>query len=84
MRYVEHHLFEHGEAQGIRLTIEIDGRVHLLAGEGNGPIDAAVHALRSIGVGVQVRSYEERSMAGKGSDCQRLRLPRTGARRQQR
>jgi 2-isopropylmalate synthase len=46
VRYVEHHLFEHGSAQGIRLSVEIDGRVHLLAGEGNGPIDAAVHALR--------------------------------------
>jgi 2-isopropylmalate synthase len=44
VRYVEHHLFEHGSAQGIRLSVEIDGRVHLLAGEGNGPIDAAVHA----------------------------------------
>jgi 2-isopropylmalate synthase len=33
----------------------------LLSGEGNGPIDAAVHALQTIGVKVQVRSYEERS-----------------------
>jgi 2-isopropylmalate synthase len=33
----------------------------LLSGEGNGPIDAAVHALRAIGVRVEVRSYEERS-----------------------
>jgi 2-isopropylmalate synthase len=30
VRYVEHHLFEHGSAQGIRLSVEIDGRVHLL------------------------------------------------------
>ncbi|MBL8392175.1 MAG: 2-isopropylmalate synthase [Candidatus Accumulibacter sp.] len=82
MRYVEHHLFEHGEAQGIRLTLEIDGRIHLLAGEGNGPIDATVHALHSIGIGVQVRSYEERSMAGKGSDanaCAFLELARAGS-----
>ncbi|MBN8451540.1 2-isopropylmalate synthase [Accumulibacter sp.] len=82
MGYVEHHLVEHGAAQGIRLTIEIDGQIHLLAGEGNGPIDAAVHALRSIGVSVQVRSYEERSMAGKGSDasaCAFLELARAGS-----
>ncbi len=81
IRYVEHHLFEHGEAQGIRLTLALEDRVHLLAGEGNGPIDAAVHALRSIGIGVQVRSYEERSMAGKGSDasaCAFLELARAG------
>jgi 2-isopropylmalate synthase len=71
VRYLEHHLFEHGSAQGIRLSVEIDGRVHLLAGEGNGPIDAAVHALRAVGRVVQVRSYEERSLAsgGKGSDA---------------
>ncbi len=82
VRYVEHHLFEHGCAQGIRLTVEIEGQVHLLGGEGNGPIDAAVHALRAAGLGVQVRSYEERSMAGKGSDaqaCAFLELARAGS-----
>ncbi|MDX9698789.1 MAG: 2-isopropylmalate synthase [Rhodocyclaceae bacterium] len=62
MRYIEHHLFEHGEAQGIRLVVEIAGTRHLLSGEGNGPIDAAVHALRAAGMGVQVRSFEERSI----------------------
>jgi 2-isopropylmalate synthase len=84
VRYVEHHLFEHGSAQGIRLSVEIDGRVHLLAGEGNGPIDAAVHALRNVGFAVQLRSYEERSLAarGKGSDasaCAFLELARAGS-----
>jgi 2-isopropylmalate synthase len=63
VRYREHHLFEHGKAQGIRLSVDIDGTPHLLTGEGNGPIDAAIHALRSAGIQVQVRSYEERSMA---------------------
>ena len=66
VRYVEHHLFEHGNAQGIRLSIEINGTAHLLVGEGNGPIDAAVHALRGIGADMQVRSYEERSMGSSG------------------
>jgi 2-isopropylmalate synthase len=66
VKYVEHHLFEHGKAQGIRLTVEIKGTTHLLTGEGNGPIDAAVHALRSVGISVQVRSYEERSMSASG------------------
>ena len=63
VRYVEHHLFEHGSAQGIRLIVEIAGTRHLLTGEGNGPIDAAVHALRGAGLSVSVRSYEERSIA---------------------
>ena len=68
VHYVEHHLFEDGKAQGIRLTLELNGTAHTLTGEGNGPIDAAVAALRSIGVSVQVRSYEERSMS-KGGDA---------------
>ena len=62
IRYREHHLFEHGEAQGIRLSVDIDDIPHLLSGEGNGPIDAAVHALRGAGIAIQVRSFEERSM----------------------
>ena len=66
VRYVEHHLFEHGKAQGIRLTVEVGGTTHQLTGEGNGPIDAAVHALRGLGIAVQVRSYEERSMGASG------------------
>jgi 2-isopropylmalate synthase len=63
VRYREHHLFEQGAAQGIRLNVEIRGTSHLLIGQGNGPIDAAVHALSSAGISVQVRSYEERSMS---------------------
>jgi 2-isopropylmalate synthase len=72
VRYLEHHLFEHGRAQGIRLAVEIDGVAHLLSGEGNGPIDAAVHALAGAGVEVQVRSYEERSIhaSQSGGDAQ--------------
>ena len=67
VRYVEHHLYERGGVQGIRLSVEIDGVVHLLSGEGNGPIDAAVHALRGAGMALQVRGYEERSM-GSSAD----------------
>ena len=68
LHYREHHLYEHGNAQGIRLSVDINGRPHLLAGEGNGPINAAVHALQSAGIAVQVRSYEERSMVPMGDD----------------
>ncbi len=67
VRYVEHRLFEHGKAQGIRLTVEVDGISRLLTGEGNGPIDAAVDALRGIGAVLQVRSYEERSLGGSAA-----------------
>jgi 2-isopropylmalate synthase len=85
VKYIEHHLFEHGKAQGIRLTVEINGTTHLLSGEGNGPIDAAVHALHGIGVSVQVRSYEERSIgaSSEGGDAKAtafMELARPGER----
>jgi 2-isopropylmalate synthase len=71
MRYVDHHLFEHGTAQGIRLGVELNGVYHLLTGEGNGPINAAIHALQAIGILVQVRSYEQRSIGecGEGGNA---------------
>lgn len=63
VRYVEHHLSEHdNSSQSIRLTLEMDGTLLVLAGEGNGPIAAAVHALQSIGMDFTVRDYQERSM----------------------
>ncbi len=78
IRYVEHQLFDHAgvqgkhHVQGIRLAVEVNGQPMLLSGEGNGPIDAAVHALRGIDVQVQVRSYEERSTKASttGGDAQ--------------
>ncbi|MHB1232331.1 MAG: 2-isopropylmalate synthase [Burkholderiales bacterium] len=72
LRYVEHHLFEKGSVQGVRLTVEANGTFHLLSGEGNGPIDASVHALHGLGIVLQIRSYEERSMgsSGAGGDAQ--------------
>jgi 2-isopropylmalate synthase len=84
LRYVEHHLFEHGSAQGIRLTVEAGGVTHLLAGEGNGPIDAAVHALRTLGLDIQVRSYEERSLGrslegGNAQACAVMEVTRPGS-----
>jgi len=69
--YVKHQLFEDGAAQGIRLTVLMNDETHVLTGEGNGPIDAAVHALRKLGITLQVRSYEERSMGSsrEGGDA---------------
>ena len=85
VRYIEHHLYEHDGAQGIRLSVEIDGVAHLLSGEGNGPIDAAVHALRGAGVDLQVRGYEERSMGssvdgGNARACAFVEVARNGSR----
>jgi 2-isopropylmalate synthase len=63
--YVGHHLSEHGDQQGIALDIRIDGRDMTLHGVGNGPIDAAVHAL---GAEVKVLSYAEHALS-QGSDA---------------
>lgn len=60
--YQQHHLFEHDERQGIRVLMSINGEAQWVTGEGNGPIDAFIHALTSIGIAVNVHSYEERSM----------------------
>ena len=84
IRYVEHHLEERAGAQGIRLALEVNGQSCILNGEGNGPIDAAVHALQGIGISVQVRSYEERSTrpsseAGDAQACAFLELTPAGS-----
>jgi 2-isopropylmalate synthase len=63
LRYVEHHLFEDGDAQGIRLAVERNGQPMICEGRGNGPIAAALDALQ---MPVEVRSYEERSMGHSG------------------
>jgi 2-isopropylmalate synthase len=81
--YREHHLFEHDSGQGIRVVVDLDGVTRVLTGHGNGPIDAAVHALQSAGINVQVRSYEERSMgaSAEGGDaraCAFLEIVRPG------
>jgi 2-isopropylmalate synthase len=69
--YNTHHLYEDGDAQGIDLIIEINGELRNLKGNGNGPIDAAVHAIQGVGYVVSVRNYEERSINATvmGSDA---------------
>jgi 2-isopropylmalate synthase len=69
--YNTHHLYEDGDTQGIDLIIEINGELRNLKGKGNGPIDAAVHAIQGVGYAVSVRNYEERSINATvmGSDA---------------
>jgi 2-isopropylmalate synthase len=68
VNYRSHQLFEQGALQGIRLNVEIDGVAHVLTGEGNGPIDAAVHAFKSVAINLQVRGYDESSMS-QSTEC---------------
>jgi 2-isopropylmalate synthase len=63
--YAGHHLFERGKGQGISLTVGVDKKTFGLSGKGNGPIDAAVHAL---GLPITLHSYEERAIS-QGADA---------------
>ena len=70
VRYIGHHLVEHGARQGVSLTIGWGSRRIEVDGEGNGPIDAVINALR---MPVKVLSYEERSL-GQGADSRALAI----------
>jgi len=61
--YRGHQLAEQDGGQTIALTVDIGGQTRVLNGHGNGPIHAAVQALASAGIVVEVHHYEERSMA---------------------
>ena len=65
VRYVAHHSVEDGERVRVQVELEVAGRRTAVEGIGNGPLDAAVHAL---GVPVRLDSYEERAI-GSGSDA---------------
>jgi len=69
--YVSHHLFEvAGAVQGIELELQAGGERLRLRGRGNGPIAAAVDALR---LPLRIDSYEERSLS-RGADASALAI----------
>jgi len=63
LRYLQHELFETARGQGIRLSVNVDGKPHQIDAVGNGPLDAALQALNEIGFAATVRSFEQRSLA---------------------
>ncbi|MCX4148570.1 2-isopropylmalate synthase [Paraburkholderia madseniana] len=65
IRYVGHSLSERGDREHIKLTVDINGSRRVLSGEGNGPLDALMHA---IGVPVRIQHYEERALT-QGADA---------------
>jgi 2-isopropylmalate synthase len=65
IRYVGHSLSERGDREHIKLTVEINGSRRVLNGEGNGPLDALMHAM---GVPVRIQHYEERALT-QGADA---------------
>ncbi|CAB3692555.1 2-isopropylmalate synthase [Paraburkholderia sediminicola] len=65
IHYVGHSLSERGDREHIKLTVDINGSRRVLSGEGNGPLDALMHA---IGVPVRIQHYEERALT-QGADA---------------
>ena len=65
IHYVGHSLSEREGREHIKLTVDIDGTRRVLTGEGNGPLDALMHA---IGVPVRIQHYEERALT-QGADA---------------
>ncbi|WP_150048448.1 2-isopropylmalate synthase [Methylomonas rhizoryzae] len=63
LRYRHHELYETAQGQGIRLSVNLDGNPREIDAVGNGPLDAALHALSGIGFAATVRSFEQRSLA---------------------
>jgi len=58
-----------GERAAITAQVVVDGEARTLVGEGNGPIDAFVHAVsEGLGIKVDVVDYHEHS-ASRGSDA---------------
>ncbi|MDR0996713.1 MAG: 2-isopropylmalate synthase [Zoogloeaceae bacterium] len=68
IEYLAHTLTEEDEGQPrIRLQVRVDGEEKTPEGNGNGPIDAALAALKTLGITAQVESYEERAMEHGGN-----------------
>ncbi|MFM0098794.1 2-isopropylmalate synthase [Paraburkholderia nemoris] len=65
IHYIGHSLSERGDREHIKLTVDIHGSRRVLSGEGNGPLDALMHA---IGVPVRIQHYEERALT-QGADA---------------
>ena len=65
VRYIGHSLAERDGREHIKLTVEINGTPRVLRGEGNGPLDALMHA---IGAPVRIQHYEERALT-QGADA---------------
>ncbi len=58
-----------GETDRIEVTVEYAGQPRTLAGEGNGPIAAFVHALGQLDIDARVLDYAEHA-TGAGEDSQ--------------
>jgi 2-isopropylmalate synthase len=67
MGYRNYKLWEDGKLHCIELAVDIAGTPTKLVGRGNGPMDACVNALKTLGHNLRVLSFEERSTAASTS-----------------
>ena len=65
IEYISHTLFDENGKQGVKIRVRRFGKEEQLEGSGNGPIDAAMAALK---LGIELRHYEEHSI-GSGTDA---------------
>jgi len=69
--YLDHraqHSATDGRVEHLIARLEIEGAETSLAGAGNGPVDAFVHALRELGFDIHVQNYHEHATGG-GEDA---------------
>ncbi len=55
-----------GERDALDVNVYVDGEIHALHGEGNGPIAAFVSAINAIGFDVRVLDYAEHALSSGG------------------
>ncbi|WP_196236950.1 MULTISPECIES: 2-isopropylmalate synthase [Burkholderia] len=70
LRYVSHELTERDGRETIVLTVDVHGERRVLHGEGNGPLDALMHALRTP---LRIQHYEERALS-QGADAKAIAI----------
>ncbi|OLL30505.1 2-isopropylmalate synthase [Burkholderia sp. SRS-W-2-2016] len=70
VRYISHSLSEQDGREHIKLNVEINGTPRVLAGAGNGPLDALMHA---FDVPVRIQHYEERALT-QGADARAIAI----------
>ncbi|QJW82183.1 2-isopropylmalate synthase [Burkholderia glumae] len=70
LRYLGHELSERGGRETIVLSAEIHGERRELRGEGNGPLDALMNALRTP---LRIQNYEERALS-QGADAKAVAI----------
>jgi len=72
LTYVDHritHEAGHAEIERVSARLDLNGREITIAGRGNGPVDAFVHALREhCGLDIHVMNYHEHAV-GSGEDA---------------